>query len=952
MSLQELKKKETLEVDALKEKAVTIFLQSSFHKLSGTWSWDMESEAVFCSDVILSLPINFIGTKGIFHPDDVEAVKEKIAGGQSFLHHLEFRFITTYGQVQTLSGQDIAIEIADDDVSNCVQQLADLEARDRKEKGEHRHLQLLHEIYLQSERFFNGGIWYYNRATTQTWYSDYIFRLHGLPPQSLNAHLHTFNEFIHPEDRDLVVDYVEKAFQEASPLYFEYRIITANSEKYLAYKSQWFYSEKGEAILYGTLQDVTEQKSAEQETAAYKDLSHFQKQQLVFNEQHVSIGHWQIDLLTRKSVYSDNYYRIFGLKPGTASPHINSFINFIHPDDQELVAASHKKMIYEHAAPDLEFRVLRADGKTRYISQKAKLVMHNGNMIISGIIQDVTVQRLLEKKVGELNEQALVQRQQLMQVDEIGSTGSWFVDLQTGTTTWSDNFYKLLGYKTQLPELSQRTLLSMVHPQDVKKFKEAWNTVLEQKQEAIFQFRLLLRGAERHMKAVMRIHLVKDKEFFIGTLQDITLENVLQQQLASRMQLAESLTENILDRIIVTDVNNTVVLWNKACETAYGVKKEAAIGQNFFDLFPQRKTEEETQAIYQVLRGEKVVMEASRSHWGPGYYDVNMMPLYTADEVSGIMRIVHDVTKETELRIDLRGRLNFIEKLLESSVDRIVALDRNLNYQYWNSKAEEYYGIPKKKVIGKNVLEVFPQIRNDPSFTEFRRALTGETVHISANFEQGKYFETYLIPILSDKDETTGVLWIAHDLTKEMAMQEEQRKAQTLLEQEHQRLKEAQAIGRVGSFEWSVGSRVSYWSDELYRINGLSPQSEEITLEKVDRFVHPDDRALLDQVKKESMQKPGSYNHVHRIIRKDGEVRWVNHAWESLADEENRVQKVIGIVQDITEQKKAEDELKESQLFTEKVMDATPDFIFVFNLVTGKNEFVNQSAYKGDAVRY
>ena len=781
MRLQELKKKEKLRVDEAKGKVVTIFLQSFFLKLNGNWSWDMESDSVFCSDVMLALPAGFLGTKGIFHPDDIASVKQTLQTAKSNIAHLEFRMITTYGEVKQLAGHHITIEKAEDDIS---QTLSSSGIREIEEKTEFRHLQLLNEIHLRSERFVNGGTWYYNRTTAQTWYSDYIFRLHGIPPQSLNAHLHTFYDFIHPDDRELVVEFTGKAFHESLPLYVEYRIAAGGEEKHVAYKSQWFYSEKGETILYGTLQDITEQKRAEQETDAYKELSRFQKQQLLFDEQHVSIGHWQVDLLTRKTIYSDNYFRIFGLKPGHLSPNINSFINFIHPDDRETVALANKKLIFEHAVPDIEYRIIRTDGKTRHVVQKAKLVMHNQGLIVSGILHDVTVQRMLEKKVADLNEQVSLVKLQLAQTDEMGCTGSWVMDTSTGTITWSESFFKLLGYKTKVTEMTQRTLLSMIHPHDLKRFKDNWNKVLQDKQETIFNFRLLLRGAERHIKAMLRIQQGKDKEFFVGTLQDITLENVLQQQLANRVQLAESLTENILDRIMITDVNNTIILWNKACETAYGVKKEAALGQNFFDIFPYLKTEEETQLLYKALKGERIFKEGIPATSGKRFYDLNMIPLWANDEVSGILHIVHDVTKETELRNRLHDRLQLVENIVQSSVDRIIALDRNMNYIYLNRQAEEYYGFTKEQVLGKNILDVFPRLVNDPSYGELRKALSGEQVHIPVNTELQKYFETYLVPIKGEKGEVVSLLWMAHDLTGVYALQQERLNAQAELQED------------------------------------------------------------------------------------------------------------------------------------------------------------------------
>ncbi|HVF96307.1 MAG TPA: PAS domain S-box protein, partial [Flavisolibacter sp.] len=792
MRLQELKKKEASIGEAGKEKVVSVFLHSCFYKLIGSWHWDMDADVVFCSDVMISLPADFNGTKSIIHPDELEAVKEVISAGTSKIDYCEFRIITTYGQVKTITGQGIMLDKPDDAVDQWPEELRHAAIGEMQRKAEQARLQLLQQVYFNTERFTLTGTWYHNTATSQTWYSDFVFHVHGLAPQSLNAHLRTFYRFIHPEDIELVTEFIDKAYQEVAPLHFEYRIVIAGSEKRVAYRSQWIFSEKGEPVFCGTLQDVTELRRGEEETEAYRSLVTFQKQQIAFSERHASVGHLQLDLLTRKTIYSDNYYRIFGLKPASLPAHVNSFINYVHPDDQDTVTAAYRKLIYERVAPELEFRVIRPDGNTRYISQRAKVMMYEKEMVVSGIVQDITVQRLLEKKVTELNERVAQKTLQQLQADETAGMAGWVMEIETETIHWNESVNKMLGHKMPVADMSLKTFQSFIHPHDVKTFKDNWTIALLQKQDSGFSFRFVLRGAVRYMKAVLRIHRHGEKEYFIGTVRDVTAENVLEQQLAHRVQLAESLSENIVDRVMITDVHNTILLWNRSCEAAYGIKKADAVGENFFDVFPQLRTEEETQIFQKVLRGEKVTLHGNFSATGNGYYDLYLMPLRTANEVSGILHIVHDVTKETELRNSLHDRLHFIEGLVESSVDRIIALDRNLNYLYWNSRAEAYYGITKSKVVGKNVLEIFPQIRNDPSYGEFRRALKGETVHIPATVEKHKNFETYLIPIKGEKEEVTGVLWIAHDLTRELQLLQQQEEAQRRLKEEHARLKQAE----------------------------------------------------------------------------------------------------------------------------------------------------------------
>ena len=142
MSLQELKNTGALKVDEIAVKLVTVFLESVFYKLSGHWQWDMETDDVFCSDVLLAMP-GFAGTKAIFHPDDIDATKQALQQTASSLDKLQFRIITTYGKVKQLSGRNIVIEKIEDETCCLPEQEAQSIFAEMANKSEQEHLRLL-----------------------------------------------------------------------------------------------------------------------------------------------------------------------------------------------------------------------------------------------------------------------------------------------------------------------------------------------------------------------------------------------------------------------------------------------------------------------------------------------------------------------------------------------------------------------------------------------------------------------------------------------------------------------------------------------------------------------------------------------------------------------------------------------------------------------------------------
>jgi PAS domain S-box-containing protein len=177
-----------------------------------------------------------------------------------------------------------------------------------------------------------------------------------------------------------------------------------------------------------------------------------------------------------------------------------------------------------------------------------------------------------------------------------------------------------------------------------------------------------------------------------------------------------------------------------------------------------------------------------------------MLPLKNEHgEVSGILHVIHDVTEEYGLKQNLTERLNFIENILETTVDRIKVFDRHLDFIYWNRRAEAHFGLKKDEVIGKNVLEVFPGLQNKPIYYHFKRALRGETVYLSPGdtASQGGHYQTYLIPIKNEKKEVTSILWITHDFSKEYKLLEDQKKAFQILDNIEEACYELDTAGKI-----------------------------------------------------------------------------------------------------------------------------------------------------------
>jgi two-component system, cell cycle sensor histidine kinase and response regulator CckA len=163
-----------------------------------------------------------------------------------------------------------------------------------------------------------------------------------------------------------------------------------------------------------------------------------------------------------------------------------------------------------------------------------------------------------------------------------------------------------------------------------------------------------------------------------------------------------------------------------------------------------------------------------------------------------------------------------------------------------------------------------------------------------------------LVPMANDEDgRITHLIASGIDIT-------DREQAEERLRQSEARLARAQEIAQLGSWELELRTRELVWSDEVFRIFGWPPGSE-VTLERFEQSVHPEDRAAVDAAFLKALVRGEPYSFEHRIIRPDGTERHVRELARQQRDPEGQALRVVGTVQDITELKRLEDQFRQAQ---------------------------------------
>ncbi|MDE2259241.1 MAG: EAL domain-containing protein [Betaproteobacteria bacterium] len=131
-----------------------------------------------------------------------------------------------------------------------------------------------------------------------------------------------------------------------------------------------------------------------------------------------------------------------------------------------------------------------------------------------------------------------------------------------------------------------------------------------------------------------------------------------------------------------------------------------------------------------------------------------------------------------------------------------------------------------------------------------------------------------------------------------------------MLRQSEERLKQAQQVAHLGSFDWDTISGKLQCSDEYFRLWGMEPHVVTPSLELFRQGIHPDDVAQTEEVLQRALHGGRFYEHVHRVVWPDGSEHYIRGLGEVVFDHAGQAIRVIGTVQEITEQKRAEAELR------------------------------------------
>jgi len=386
-------------------------------------------------------------------------------------------------------------------------------------------------------------------------------------------------------------------------------------------------------------------------------------------------------------------------------------------------------------------------------------------------------------------------------------------------------------------------------------------------------------------------------------------QNIL---LRKQNTLVKKILDSSIDAIVVYDTDTRILSINQASLKIFGGKEEEVMGQKLLDVIPQLKDSKGYKDLLRAINGETIHNEIYRSPLSGRYFQNSLVPLKDeSDKIYAVLAIAHDntdlIATAERLKVkneELQSTQSFLEQLIDSSVEFVSVLDKELQFITVNKKYEQAMGLLRKDVIGKHLFEINPEVKDTVQHESILRALKGETVYLDKRMaisRPGYALDTYFIP-LAIHNRVEGIIVMSRDVTDIL-------KSEQALQQKNKELTEAQKLALLGSWEWNLANGELSWSDTMYNIYGIVP-SEGISFEKFSSLLHPADKDNVEKMIASAKKNKRFEEFFHRIITPTGAIKTLHARGEVITDENGHVIKMIGTGQDVTSQLQLVEQLK------------------------------------------
>lgn len=545
----------------------------------------------------------------------------------------------------------------------------------------------------------------------------------------------------------------------------------------------------------------------------------------------------------------------------------------------------------------------------------------------------------------------------LAEAQRIARIGSWEWDIDSDGLWWSEETFRIFGLDPEKFSADFDAFIGAVHPDDRQRVRESVaQAVRDQVSEWTIDYRSVLPGGEiRYLHENARAVFAPDGRLVkrVGTVQDITERKLAEQALTLREREYHTLLDNIPDLIVRYDTELRRTYVNLAWEKASGLSQAEVVNVAASAIPRVQKPiiPEYEQKLRRVLKSGTI--ETCEFFWKNAFGTELFLEFVIVPEhdrsggIIGALAIGRDLSERQRTERLAQVRLRMVEvahtagitldDTLRRMLDEIEAQtgsrigfyhflaedQQTISLQSWSTNtvatmcaAEgkgRHYPVAEAGVWADCVRERRPVIHNDYASLPRRQGLPAGHAPVVRELVVPVFRGPRIVAIIGvgNKPEVyietdVQIASLLGDFSWEIVIRKQ---AEESLRRSEARLTEAQRIARLGNWELDLTSNILLWSDEIYRIFEIDPARFGTSYEAFLDAIHPDDREMVNHAYTRSVADRIPYAITHRLLMKDGRIKYVEEHCETSYDEDGRPLRSMGTVHDVTDRKLAEEEV-------------------------------------------
>ncbi|HIA37425.1 MAG TPA: PAS domain S-box protein [Flavobacteriales bacterium] len=593
-------------------------------------------------------------------------------------------------------------------------------------------------------------------------------------------------------------------------------------------------------------------------------------------------------------------------------------LDVVHQDHKEASSQRIKNLYAGKSVAANEQKLLNSKGETIFAIVSGTLVTFDKKPSILVTAQDITEQKIYE---AGLSKSETLYQNLVNNMDE--GVIRFFADERIQYV--NKRFCQIVGYKSLelIGKIGHHFLVDKDSLEIIKKLIKKRRRGKSSKHE----IKLIKKNGDRVWVSVSGNPLFDDHKKFLGTINmvtDISEQKNNEAVLESSEKQFSELFENAHDLIQSINQDGKIRYVNKAWLETLEYNNEEAKNLMIWDIIHPDSLEHCMEVFSKVMNGENVknietafVSKNDKKIEVVG--NVTVRNLNNGDTAT--QGIFHDVTENRRANASLQESEEKYRLLIEKMNEGIIRIDVNEKILFANNRFCQMLGYGLDEILGRNIMELLKLDTSSEAIIKsallLRKKGKPSSYQIKAKKKSGNEIWISINGSPLHKDgKNIGSMGIVMDITKEVLS----RKA--LIDSEIN-LKQAQEIGHLGSYEWNLITNELKWNEQMFNIYGVE-KNVIPTLAMVASLTHPEDIKEMEKVINDSINGNVKQSYEYRILRKDKQLRYAIARSKLFVGLDNKPYKIIGTIQDITEQKLAEIKFIElNESLEKRVIDRT-----------------------------